>query len=378
MKNMMKRKKIKLLYILPKQQMGGAEIQLLNLVRNINKNIFDVYVGLLYQKSELKSEFDKLDNVKVVKFNKKSSLDLRVYFKIAAFIKKERIDIVQAFLTNHHAYIPAFLAGRSIPVGGIRSTQDDNNSAYDRLVRFTLVRLFSKVKKIYMISNSHAGKDIYARHKFPNNNMFVVPNGIDISRFSKGSRQKIIREFRLQNNVVLGMVARIDEKKNHEELIRIFRGLQNDFKNLRLLIIGDGPNLARLKQIVKDMNLDSKVIFTGLRKDIPDFLAAMDIFVFPSKFPEGWPNVVGEAMCAGVPVVSYPCGDVERIIKNGFDGIITEPNEDSFMSELVPLIKSSSLRKRLGSNARNTIQKKFSIPVMVKQYEQIYQKIMQR
>jgi len=326
----------------------------------------------------LRDEFKKINGLKLVNFSKRGKFDIKVYFRIAKFIRDNRIDIVQAFVSNHHAYIPSFLAGRSIPLGGIRSTYSNDKSFFDGILRFKLARLSSKSKKMCLISNSYAGRDIYVQRGFPEDEIFVIPNGIDVDRFLKGNRQKIIKEFGLKNKLVLGMVARIDEKKNHEELIRIFYDLQKDFKNIVLLIVGDGPHLPKLKRITEDLSLGSKVIFTGLRKDIPDFLAAMDIFVFPSKFPEGWPNVVGEAMCAGLPVVSYPCGDVSRIIRDRYDGIITEPDEIAFKKKLISLIKNPASRMQLGSNAKKTISNKFTIPIMVKNYEKVYLELIKR
>jgi glycosyltransferase involved in cell wall biosynthesis len=367
---------IKILYLLPQQNVGGAETQMINLIENIDKTKFKVYLGIIYGGKELKEDLEKIKNITLISFNKINKLDITIFFKIAAFIKKEKIDIVQTFLSNHHAYLPVFIGRRGTPIGGIRSTNGGKGTFIDRFIRFDLTKLASKSKKMCLISNSHKGKEIYVQHKVPEKSILVIPNGINSNKFLKGNKNKIIKEFDLKKKIVLGIVARIDKRKNHEELIDIFYDLQKEFNNLILLIVGDGPYLSELKKIVIAKKIESKVIFTGLRKDIPDLLKAMDIFVFPSKYPEGWPNAVGEAMCAGVPVISYSCGDVKHIIKSKHDGIITTPNH--IRKDIKSLIKNKTLRNYLKINAQNKILKKFTTSIMVKKYEKIYINILKR
>ncbi len=352
--------------------MGGTEIQILNLVRNINKNLFEIYLGLLYQNDELKKEFSDLTNVHIINFNKTSKLDFFVYYRIAKFLKKNKIDIINTFLSNHHAYIPCFFYRKSKSIGGIRSTYTNDKSLISTMLRFNLLHLSTKINNMHIISNSYAGKELYVNRKIPEEKITVIPNGIDYYRFYKGDRNKIIKEFKLKGKLVLGMVSRIDKRKNHEELIECFSHLEKKYKNLTLIIVGTGPHLNNLKLLVSQKSLNSKIIFTGLRKDIPDILHALDIFVFPSKFPEGWPNAIGEAMSAKLPVLSYPCGDASKIINNGYNGFVTEPNIESFEQQLEQLIKNKSLRHKLGANAKKTIFNNFTISHMIKKYEQIY------
>jgi len=370
--------RIKILYILPSAQLGGAETQLLNILKNINRNKFQTFLGFIHKNSQLEKEFSQIKDNKIVYFDKKGKFDVLVYRKILNFIRKEKINIVHSFLGNHYSFIPCLFTKNVKAIGGIRSTCAGNDSFIERIMRFDLLRIIFKQKEFYLISNSYKGKNIYVKKGFPSNSIYVIPNGIDINKFLNGNGKKIINEFGLENKIVLTMVARIEKEKNHEELLNVFYDLQKKFDNLRLLIIGDGPYLPELKRVTEEKKLTSKVIFTGLRKNIADFLSETDIFVFPSKYPEGWPNVVGEAMCEGVPVISYPCGDVRKIIRNGYDGIITEANEVAFKEQLIPLIKSSKYREYLGLNARKTILKKFTIPIMVKNYEKIYLKLLRR
>lgn len=362
----------KILFMLPKTHQGGAETQMLYLLRNLDREKFMIYLGILYHDDQLKKEFESIENVKVVYFNKKNTMDISVFLRIASFVRKNKVDIVQAFLGNHYAYIPALLSSKAMAIGGIRATLDQKNLSFrEKLFSFALPRIFVRSKRLILISNSYKGKSVYLKKGFLPADITVIPNGIDFDRFSKGNKNHIIREFEIKNKRALGMVGRLVEGKNHAELLHIFRKLSDKFDNLVLFIIGDGPLMDSLKALAKGLKLKN-VFFTGNRKDIPDFVACMDLLLFPSKFPEGWPNAVGEAMAAGTPVVSYQVGDVDRIITNGYNGVITEPEPDPFIKNAIDLLKHDKKRKLFGVNAKKTIKENFSIEKMVQQYENFY------
>jgi L-malate glycosyltransferase len=364
-------KRIRILFIILKTQQGGAETQMLNLLRRMDKKKFYVHLGILYEHHQLRDEFYNIRGVNVVNFKKKDRFDFRIYFKIARFIRENKIDIVQTFIGNHHAYIPALLTRKCIAIGGIREQPAKNPSLIERIKGFMIPRFLMRMNKFILISNSQAAKDAYLAKGFRSDKVYIIPNGIDYGLFSKGTKTKVVNEFRLKNKIVLCMVGRLVNGKNHDELIRHFKGLREDYRNAVLLLVGDGPEMASLKGIANECGESANVIFTGNRKDVPDILAATDIFVFPSQ-SEGWPNVVGEAMAAGVPVVSYPAGDIKLIIRDGYDGIIARPNMDSFMREVNDLLKDKNRMRIIGRNAGRVVKERFSIDALARNYERLY------
>lgn len=368
-------KKIRILFIVPRDVLGGAESQLYNLIKSINKNKFKVWVGLLYPDKNLK-RFSAIKSMELVNFNKRSKMDISVFFKIWFFLRKNRIDIIQTFLGNHHAYIPALFNKRVYPVGGIRSTNKKTElNICTKFIRFTLDKLSANSKKILLISNSHCGKQRYLDYGFISESIKVIPNGINTKLFSSGRRLHKLRGKNLNKNTVLGMIARVIPKKNQEGLINMFSRVHKKFPDTLLLIVGGGPNIGKLKLRAEKMGVKGSVIFTGPRNDIPDLLKTMDIFLFPSKFPEGWPNAVGEAMAAGLPVVAYDVGDVKRIISHGKDGFVTPKDSPKFEQFVETLLTDKKLRLKIGKNAKNKIRSKFGVENMVSKYERLYQNI---
>jgi len=349
-------------------------MQMLYLLKNIDKTKFDVYLVILYENSQLKKEFYALKDVTVLQFSKKCKFNIIIYFKIYQFIKKNNIKIISTFLGNHHSYIPALFSNNCIAIGGIRNTYQSKLSIFGTILRSKMLRILTSIDKFYFISNSNLGRNIYTSLGIPKNSLYVIPNGIDVPKFQKGNRTKILNELKLKNKIVLGMVARLIKCKNHEALIQMFHEIQNENEKLLLclLLVGDGDQMKHLVNLVYSLGLQEKVIFTGLRKDVADLLSAMDIFVFPTLCLEGWPNAIGEAMASGLPIISYPAGDISTIITSNYNGIITKPNMKSFKEATLAIMKNTDLMKQLGENARRSVESKYGIKTMVKNYEKLY------
>lgn len=129
----------------------------------------------------------------------------------------------------------------------------------------------------------------------------VIRNGI-ISKnyvYSESKRNEIVKEFHLENKVVLGNVARFSHQKNHDFLIDIFNEYHKINRNSALLLIGDGELKTQIESKVEELNLKDSVVFTGVRSDIPALLNAIDVFVMPS-FHEGLPVSIVEAQASGM------------------------------------------------------------------------------
>lgn len=355
---------MKILFLLHKTDKGGAEVQLYNLLKHIDRKRFRPTLGLLYGHGEMKEEYESL-GVRTVHFRKGFSLDPTVYCRIMAYIKKEGIDVVHAFMGNHHAYIPSIF-GSAIAVGSIRSTHYDDMGWLFRLKEFTLMRMLKPFGKIHLVANSYSGKKLY-QDKHVSRSISAIPNGIDVDKYSNGAKGKIVDEFGLKGSTTLSIVGRLIRSKNHSFLLEVFRKLSIEHK-VKLLVVGSGPEKRRLYQCIRQKGIEGAYML-GDRSDVPDILAATDIFVFPSN-TEGWPNSVGEAMAAGCAVVATPVGDMRRIIDNRKDGVIA--TKEGFLKEVERLIAQPSLRKRMGRAAKKKIKEKFSVERMVKSYERFY------
>lgn len=365
---------IRILFIIPKLQQGGAEVQLLHILQTIDKKKFDVHLGTLYHSDQMHEEFTSIPGITHVEFNKKSGLDFSVYFRIREYLKQHDIQIVQTLLGNHHSYVPASLNKCTIAIGGIMGTHYEDLSALKRLHVFGVEKYFVNSHKLTLVSCSYAGKTLYVDKGFDKDRVEVIPNGFDYDRYVAGNRKKVRDEFKLGNKKVFGIVGRLIDTKNHRELISAFARVHKELPDTSLMIVGSGPLEQQLKAQVDKLRLMGDVIFTGNRKDVPDLLAGMDIFAFPS-LSEGWPNVINEAMAAGLAVVAYPAGDVPKIIKHGSNGFIVHDFEGLSLTMRM-LVRDSAKRKSIAMKAKKVLKGKYTVPWMVHEYEKLYVRLL--
>lgn len=142
----------------------------------------------------------------------------------------------------------------------------------------------------------------------------IIPNGIDTARyqFSSMQRDQFRKELGLEGQFVVGNVGRLCQQKNQSFLLRVFSELVNEIPNSKLLLVGDGEDMARLKQEAGELGVAEKTIFYGISNHVEQLLWAMDTFAFPSLF-EGLGIAALEAQAAGLPVI---CS--ERVPKEVF------------------------------------------------------------
>lgn len=197
-----------------------------------------------------------------------------------------------------------------------------------------------KAKEIYLKNNRH-------------NNIAVIGNPIrDFSEQSlPAEREKIVL-----------MVGRLIKTKNQDKLIEMFA--QTGFPDWQLMIVGydhmKQHHLERLQGLAKELNIEKRVVFTGKQDNIDGIYLKSSVFAFTSS-SEGFPNVIGEAMAAGLPVVAFDCvAGPSEMISDNFNGyLIPLYNYNLFRSKLSDLMNNKYLRETLGANARESI-KRFS------------------
>jgi glycosyltransferase involved in cell wall biosynthesis len=166
----------------------------------------------------------------------------------------------------------------------------------------------------------------------------------------------------IDKNIVIGMVAAFRKEKNISDLIVVFSKVSKLYPNVTLLLVGGSgikgnDELSNIIGLVKKLNLEDRVVFTGYRTDLDDLYNVIDIFAFTS-LNEPLGNVIVEAMQKAIPIVAYNSGGYPEMIRNCENGFLVEVGDiDSFVQKLSDLIENPDLRSRIGLSARATILK---------------------
>ena len=209
--------------------------------------------------------------------------------------------------------------------------------------------LYSRTKGV--IIQTKIAKEIYQKI-LPDFKLHVIGNPI---------RKIIGSELKNKENIVLS-VGRLIQSKHHSELIKLFISINEPGWTL-VIVGGDAlkqKNFKQLQALISELNAEDKVILTGSREDVDDFYNKSKIFAFTSS-SEGFPNVIGEAMSAGLPVVAFDCiAGPSEMIENGINGYLVPLFDyETFKNKLTMLMQDEILRIKM-SNAAVDIQNNFS------------------
>jgi len=226
----------------------------------------------------------------------------------------------------------AKLKGVSVKIASVRNTNAKE---------FTGIRLYKDwADKI--ICNTRLAADIAKKeYGVPEEKLAVVYNAIDLKRFKEAKPLTDLKSrLGVPGNTILGVtVARFAEQKNHLGLIRALKILHQEglLENVYYLLVGNPSDRVLFNKIyseVKNSGLSDKVTFLGVREDIPDILKTCDFMVLPS-FYEGFPNVVLEAMAAGVFVIATPTGGTPELVEHDINGLLTKGCEPYAISQSI-------------------------------------------
>jgi glycosyltransferase involved in cell wall biosynthesis len=212
----------------------------------------------------------------------------------------------------------------------------------------------------------------------PRGRLLVIANGVDTGRFSDRSSRDIVRAGLgvAPDGLVLIVVAKLYRQKGHSVLLEALASAELP-TNAQILLVGDGPERARLESEAGRLGL-GRVLFLGNRPDIPQLLAASDLFVLPSLW-EGLPIALLEAMAAGLPVVATDVAGSRQVITDGQDGMLVKPGDpEPLRWAILSLISDAAKRTRLGQAAKRRVETEFSASAQAAHHARAYTAALKR
>ena len=209
--------------------------------------------------------------------------------------------------------------------------------------------------------------------------MTSVRTGIDLSRFHPLDKSAMRATLRVPDHPTIGILATLRDWKGHDYLLDALKLLRARFPDWRLIVIGDGPQRARLSARVRDEQLDDIVRFVGNVDNVPEWLSTLDLFALPSYGDEGVPQGIMQAMACALPVVSTPVGAIAEAVQDGKTGILVTPKDAAALAEaLGRLMGDAKLRLDMGLAGLAFAQQSFGIDVMLDRMTQIFEDVLAR
>lgn len=366
---------MKIMFLVRSLDLGGAQRQLAALAVGLRERGHDVTVVTFYDGGAFVAELIEA-GVRHVSLAKRGRWDFLGFgIRYRRCLRTERPEILHGYLPT--ANIIAALsrgtgANRPRIIWGIRAS-DMQLDRYDWMARLSCLveaRLSRFVDRV--ISNSHRGLETAVARGLVADQAVVIPNGIDVERFKPdaGKRFAVRAELGVQeSDLLIGLPARFDPMKDHENFLTAMQQLADRGRDVSFVLVGTGTGQDNraLNELVESRNLQNQAHRLGARVDMPAILAALDIVCLSSAFGEGFSNVLGESMAAGVPCVATDVGDARQII--GEPGEVVPAKNPVALADgidrLIDRLNADSAAIRVDARAR--IVENFSLEEMIDQ-----------
>ena len=257
-------------------------------------------------------------------------------------------------------------------VGPLDNIKDfESNFIFSRLIRFSL----NSSSKIIAVSGDLANKiELMGINK----DVTILRNAVDISRFKPSKNIEMRQIYKIDDNDILILfIGHLESFKGIFELMDAFKKIRINHDNCKLMIVGEGHEEQKVKNVVSKLDLDDYIIFTGKvsPETIQNFYQMADIFTLPS-YTEGLPLVVVEAMACGLPVVVSTVGGIPELVKDGINGFLVPPKDRfSLTKKLEILVDNEELRQKFGLKALETVDDEFNIEKKVEKMIEIYKEL---
>lgn len=365
---------MKVFHLISGGDTGGAKTHIMALLSALKEEI-DVTLGVFIDDVFLDEA--KALGIPTKLFLQKSRFDLSVIDKLAEFIKEQNIELVHCH--GARANFIAFFLRRKVDIPFITTVHSDyrldfKGVFYKQLI-FKNLNYFALKKFKNFIAVSDNFKNMLLERGFTDKNIDVVYNGIDLNKAENCvSNEEFCKRYNLDpNSFKIGILARLDEVKDHKTFLR---GAAEFLKseNADFLIGGDGGHKEELVALTKELGIEKNVHFLGEIKDPFSFLNAIQINTLTS-LSESFPYVILEGGKLKKPMVASAVGGIPSIIQDDFSGYTFKSGDyKDFANKLIKLKQDDALRMKMGENLNGLIEEKYSAISMAKTHIKIYKR----
>ena len=376
--------KNKVLHIITRLIIGGAQENTMLTAELLDKKKFDVEVlsgsqtgseGSLIEEIKKRGIKLKIENYLVREIN--PIKDFIALIKLYKIIKKGNYKVVHTHSSK------AGIAGRfaawfaGVPVI-IHTVHGWGHTPYQHPVIRNFYILLEKItqkmsNRLIAVSPKDIDKGlkqgIATKKKY-----IVIRSGIETDRFGKCkiSKNEMKKKLNIpENSIVIGTVTRLSPQKAPLDFIKACSIIAKKNNNAFFVIVGDGNLRFDAEQMVKDLKIENRFIFTGLRRDVPELMTAFDIFVLSSLW-EGLPRVLPQAMATGLPIVATSIDGSAEAVEDGLNGFLVPPKmPEEIAKKVIYLIDNPAIANKMGNNGKKLVDI-FSAKKMVDDIEKLY------
>ncbi|MEJ5226585.1 glycosyltransferase family 4 protein [Thermodesulfovibrio sp.] len=362
---------MKILFVNHSSSLTGAPISCFNIMTRLNEDLIPVFAT-----KEKELLLDKLKNhgIKSYVISEKGFLGFKYILSFIKIITNEKIDLIHLnTLTPFCKY--AAIAGfiKKIPIVWV--VRENPLISRSQRLKWWLKKFSSK---IIFVDNDTKEKLLGKQCK---EKVETIYNGVDLEYFKPEKSDFLFKLLNIQkNHKLIGYIGLIAERKGVKFLVNAFHEVKKLFPLTKLVIVGgykenDILYFEQIKQLIKELNLEKDVYFTGVLQNIKDVINSLEIVILPS-LEERCSRVLLETIACGKVVVATDVGGNPEIIQDGINGILVKPADSKDLEgAIMKLLKDENLREEFSKNSRLIAEKKFDININLNKMKKIYREI---
>ena len=354
----------------------GAQRQLVELAKGLDRKRYDVRVGTLTLGGPLTAELEE-EGIPIVDFERRWRWDLSPIWRLARYAREQAIDILHSFmfLPNFYSRFAGRIAATPVVISSLRASGHEIDGWPRYLLDIATCFLCDA-----MIANSAAGARHYEHHGGLRSRIVLIRNGCNLTRTAVAADGRALAEQyglgRFAHRI--GMVGAFEPRKDQALLVRSLKRIVQARPGTGLVLAGDGAQRPQLESLVHSLGLGPCVAFLGTVR--PEALyPLLDVYVQASAFGEGISNSLLEAMAQGLPAVATDVGGNREVVVDGVTGhLVPAADPDRLTAVLLELLSDSAQRQRMGQAGRECILTTFRIDTMVTATQNVYERLLAR
>lgn len=366
--------RINLMHIIYDFQIGGAQTQVLTILKNADRERYNPHVLAIVGGGALKNEFVRA-GVRTFELGRRRIYDVFSFTRLVGILKREKIDVVHThiFTANFWGRLAAAVA--RVPVIVATEHGIDVNK---RSFHFAIDRLCASLSDFVTCDSDEIMREVLEKGRIPARKVVRVGTAIDTREFAaRLDRDAVRREFGIPpGSFVFGFAGRIDVIKGISFMVESMKTVCRDYRGPQrphLLVAGDGPLMGEMMTGAEFAGLTENITFLGETREMMKFYSAIDSLLIAS-ISEGMPVVMLEAMAAGRPVVATRVGSIPTILSDGENGFLAEPASAESLSAAMTRMLEAGGDEAGAMGARNAakVNRMFSVATLLSAHEKIY------
>ena len=368
----------KVLHIVEDLKVGGLENVIASIVMGLDKTKYQIHVWCLARGGDVATELIGKGVVVKILGEPGYHNPLRILY-LARLIRREKFNIIHT-----HGYFASTFGRTAGIIARVPVIIAHVHSAYHEyaLRNLLMENILSRFSDRIICVSRAVQRFVIETERVREDKTCLIYNAANISPSVLSLEASCHEREQLgidKQDVVITIVASLTPNKGHRVLLDAFAQVVKKYPLTKLLVVGDGPLMGKLRASADHLGIASRVIFAGQRRDVPSLLQLSDISLLPSIMREGLGIALIEAMAMKLPLIGTKVGGIPEVIEHNVNGLLVSPgNPQELATAMETLVQDGNMRERMGRRGKEIYEEKFTLPRLIGLVENLYDELLEK